>query len=932
MLDQEQRHTNAAVSPSKNAQQRLVCRKAHWTSVVFASLAVALGLLFNLPFQYDDLVAGWTKESSVEFHWFSQLSERKWVHGGFPLTYYSTFVGQDRDKEVVWFASNLAFNVLALTLVAGAVYFITRWRYQVTIRRGMSRRQQIICDSLIIIAALLPISIGLTQRYFETERHFQVAKNIGQHGTCFIGCRVPSILRSRLPGVTRYFFTRIRIVNLISPSNELLHEVVHLDTLVGLRVLGGSVRAEHLDQLRSKRLFNLLHLDNAKLTLADIGAISRLENLEELSFARTNLDGVLLRPLDRLQKIKVMNLVQTPLRLSDLGEPDWKWSVRQLYLPRRANDEPDRVEIDRWPLLHTMGITDPSTRLSTTAIRMEISNCDKLQRLVIDRVQKYEFIAKNLPRFQSISEEVDQISFVGTSVDGLPRQTWFAEVDIQGLPSLQFLGVFANDLDTIRILNCSSLTQLSLSEGILVSGSASTAPTRRIDRTQRIVDDLAKCEGPATVEFEGFDFSDVRLQPLTQNPRIKHLRFLDSVIVFPQLQELAGLAHLRTLSAETCQATSTDLEWLLQKFPKLEMLDLDIGNVDELTLSQRPGLTSFSARPLRRVKRVFLEGVPKLDMQIHVSCPIRDLEVINAPQLTGLGLEGPWPAEAKISGLRDLRWFAAGGPSVDDSVLDAVLLCQSLDRLMLAYPSISRDSLKKIGGFLELTSLVLPGADVDDDVTKSYRKLNLIREANFSDSRVDVGTVQWLLGVESMRRLSVNRVALSAAALEKLAGMTQLNELEIAGVAISDELFEAILSEHELEHLNFSNHQVTTAQFNALLRNTSLRLLDLAGCDLAPAKIQQLLDENPELLITVDEEISAAGNAADAPVNPQRASDRIVNRDFYQKTRLLLGNYGIPHTAALRSSYFLASSVIDLEKALFGWFDPTDFRTTNLRP
>ncbi len=901
-----------------------ISRKAHWAAVVFASLAALVLILFNLPYLYTDLAGGWISQSSVEFRWFGQLGERRPVQAGFPWTFYVKHIDTHSESMAIWSKGNLYWNILATIALVAAVYFVSRWRYRLASKPQFTTLKQLAFDGCVAGAFLLPTVLVGVSLYKTTEHHHRLMKLAIRDGNCFISCQVPAIIKSKIPRFVTHFFTRVRVVNLHHPSEQLLTSVVHLDTLTGLRVLGGSINSNQLQELRAREFFCLLHLDSMELTSSDVIDIGRLHNLEELSLARTNLDGVMLRSFDNLNRLKVVNLIQTPLRLSELGEPSWKDSVRQLYLPRRANGNEDQLDLEGWPAVHTVGVSDPSVTLSPHPIRLGLNNCQNLRRLIIDRVQKYELVARNLPRFQDISEDIDLLSFMGASIDGLPHQTWFAKVDVQSVPSLRHLGVYANDLESIHILDAPSLRQLSIAEGRYSDSYDEPRIANRLDRTQRIINDISKCNGPPTVDFEGLDFTGVHLDPLTRNHRIRNLSFRDSRISFSQLQQLEGLKDLQSLVAGACLASSADLDWLLVKFPKIEVVDLDISDVEELTLTHRPILTSFHARPLHKVKRVCLKSLPQLDMQIHVSCPINDFEVSNAPQLTGLGLEAPWPSEAKISGLRDLRWFAAGGPYVNDSVLNAVLYCQSLDRLMLAYPSVTKETLKNIGGFLELTSLVLPGADIDDSVTKHYRKIKLLREANFSDTDVDVGTIEWLQGVESMRRLSLNFVPLSHDALNRIAQMEQLNELEVAGVDCPDTVFSTILLDHELEHLNYSDHEISDAKFDMLLRNQSLKLLNLAGCNLDLKRIQGLLESKPELLLYLGDE-SISESALDQLTDPTHAP-RIINELVYQQTKLLLANYGVPHSMTLQVKPSLTRRANDLDRALFGWFDSGCFR------
>ena len=96
----------------------------------------------------------------------------------------------------------------------------------------------------------------------------------------------------------------------------------------------------------------------------------------------------------------------------------------------------------------------------------------------------------------------------------------------------------------------------------------------------------------------------------------------------------------------------------------------------------------------------------------------------------GLSVEGPWPDASNIIGLRDLEWFAGGGPELEDKIADQVLQCAHLHRLTFAYPSITPETLRKVGQLEELVSLALPGTPANDELVGSWENINDLWEAN----------------------------------------------------------------------------------------------------------------------------------------------------------------------------------------------------------
>ncbi len=919
-------HNSMSVHEShiKSSQQAL------WAAFVFASLAALALILVNLPYRYEEFSGEWITQSTAELQWIGTTHAKAPIYAGMPLRFYEKWESPSGHRNVFWSTKNLAFNGLLACGLVSIVYCVSRLRYRLIGTPLPSNRKCMFLDALASIVFIAAVSLILLSLYQETQRHRQLAMHPSIKGGCYLSCEVPAILKSKVPSLATKFLSRIRIANTHRPSDACLSELTQLESLNGLLVDGGATQVSHLKMLTAMSQFTSLHLTSIALTDEHVAWIGRIHQLEDLNLSRTNFDGRLLRHLDNLEHLHTVNFDQTPLRLAELGTPAWKNSVSSLNLPRRARGPADHIKLEQWLSLENLSISNPTTLISPETIRIEIANCPLFRRLVIDRVQKHDLIARDLPKFQDISDDVDEFAFFGTSSDDLPRETCIGIVDLENVPSLKEIGVYANELTSIRIINAPSLQLLTVSDGAYADRNGQRFTPIQSTSLQSIVNDIGNCEGPSSLCFDRLNFQEINLNSLTRNSQIRELRFLQSQIDFSQIQQLAPLTRLRSISAGACEASSEDLSWMLESFPELETLDLDIGAVDELALTSRPSLAVFAARPLKRVKRVCVQDVPELEMDIHVACPIDELCVIDAPQLTGLGLASPWPKQARISGLRGLRWFAAGGASVDDSVLESVLYCRSLDRLMLAYPSLSKDSLKNIGGFLELTSLVLPGANIDDSVTPNFKKLMMLREANFDDCKIGTATIHWLLEIESMRRLSINYVELPPEAWVMLTQMKQLNEIEIAGANISDDVFATLMQELQLEHLCIADHKLSNAKFECLTKNASLRLLNVCRCGLSRDQIQRLLQSNESLLVYSDEtetdSMPMADSAAEG-LSPQSTSDRWVSKERYQHIRLLLANYGVAQDSMLRTSYYGDTSKENLDQALLGWFDSSKFRT-----
>ena len=176
--------------------------------------------------------------------------------------------------------------------------------------------------------------------------------------------------------------------------------------------------------------------------------------------------------------------------------------------------------------------------------------------------------------------------------------------------------------------------------------------------------------------------------------------------------------------------------------------------------------------------------------------------------------------------------------------------CDSLDRLTLAYPSVSQEALRRIGTLKELTFLALPGANVNDDVVRHWCDLTSLWEVNLDDTQISVDTIGWLSRMESLRRLSINRVPLTEAAADALAELDQISELYLAGVSMSRRNLCKVLKRRNLETLDLSGWEIDDELLGILCSDgTHLKHLILRDNELDGPTMKRLLVATPHLYV-----------------------------------------------------------------------------------
>ena len=131
------------------------------------------------------------------------------------------------------------------------------------------------------------------------------------------------------------------------------------------------------------------------------------------------------------------------------------------------------------------------------------------------------------------------------------------------------------------------------------------------------------------------------------------------------------MEQLESLDLTYCHLQEDQLSWLLQRFPNLEELSFDGSGLTRFDPTGKTDLKSVRTTTLENVEDIRIVDLPLLKAHIRMSrTPLR-MEIRNAQSLRGLAVQAPWPTNAKISGLRDLEWFAGGGEAIGDGLVDA---------------------------------------------------------------------------------------------------------------------------------------------------------------------------------------------------------------------------------------------------------------------
>ncbi|MEM8668215.1 MAG: hypothetical protein AAGG48_11905 [Planctomycetota bacterium] len=827
--------------------------KSRITGLMIASLVALIFVIVNFPYQYVLLDGDWVGASERDSRGGPGLFTNLPVMAGWPLKYlidYPEDVTSDRFFSIAYLCLNVMIGVVA----AGTVYGFIQWRHRQLHQPNVRWLYRWMLDASIALAIILVPGSILGFHRIKFQQHVDLAMRTSKYGNSYLCCWLPEPAIDYIPQGIRIWMSRVRWVNVGSfdGDEEIEEQVCRIPTLVGLSVARDGIRASSIESLADLPHFVQLGLTEVKLEVDQISAVSQLDGLVELSLRETNVNAEMLRQLDNLT-VKSLDLRYTDFELSELGRPNWADTVIELDLSRPEKGESDSLIIEGWQSLRKLAVTRDALVENAFTLSLELRNLPALETVKLDRLQKHRLIVHDVPSLEKIDDELSPLGYMVMSSLYFPGQSWITELEIVDAPSLKEVGLFARDLDRMLIADVPSLQRFTLgSYMVSLSGARERQPADS-DRCQQWIQKLGEQDGPATVDLQSLPLQDADLTPLAKNRRIRHLNLDLSGVRFDQLTAIAEMKQLETLDIRSCRLKQDELAWILEQFDHLESLRVDGSELDAVDLREPLRLKSLITRKFDHAQSLHFVDVPDLRTEVRMMHAPEQLEIRNAQGLSGLTLEqDPWPGDAELVGLRDLEWFGAGGPAVNDALVDELLTCRLMDTLTLAYADVSPDRLRLIGAYPKLRVLAVPGTRVDDAVTESWTELKGLLDVNLDDTDVGVGTLVRLGRIDSLRRLSLCNVDLDDAALAALGQMESLSQLMLAGVRIPPNRLRALFLLPELESLDVSGTPMDDSWVE-LIQESKVKHLVLRGSDFDPDVLRRILDAKEMLYVDLGE-------------------------------------------------------------------------------
>lgn len=828
------------------------------TGGIFASIALAILLLMNLPYQYVELNSVWMGDLTLQPSRCPSSSDMPTM-AGWPLRYLIAYRSSDADTtgtSVVHFYSafSAVVNCVLSLLMAACIFCSVRFRE----RRIQSAANPILVrrvfDTLFAFAIITVPTAGVASFYVRYQNSMASVGRLLQKNEVRTSTWVPRIISEHFPSRAIDMLASVRQVRGVQWDDADIQELAKLPALVDLEASTSSFDLQKLELFSEHKHLSGLKISRRQLEESDVDAIAKLPHLRRLSLSASRLSDSAFDRLNHQPHLTHLDLKGTSIPLSEIQQPLWSESIEGLFLSRPSDGLGDELHIESWPNLQALWVTRSTENSNNGLLAIELSDLPSLEQFVIDRIQNHSLRLKDVPNLKAIDDGTSALLLFDEIEQWTPRDFWVTRCEVVGAKSLKELRLYAPEMSSLELRDNPGLELISI--GSLVSTPLGRMRQRRMDPAfcQQWVKAISESGQPPKVVFECLPLGSVDLSSLSQHKNLRSLKFERCGLSIDQIFAINELPSLRSLSLMDCSLNSDAIEKLKTQFPNLTSLSGDGTELTSLHLVGDHPLQTLSLSRLERAESLKVIDQVDLVTSFRVGSSPKTVEIQNAPGVFGLAFEQPWDGQAILGGLRDIRWFSAGGRNLGDEVFNQLLNCPDLDRLTLAYPGLSRESLVRIGEFNGLTSLLVPGTDLDDSITENWSQLERLWEINFDDTEVGAKTIRWLVGMESLRSVSLARVPMDDECLNAVSRLSEISYLNLSGVKLSVEPLRKLLRNDSLIRLDLSTCHLSDELIDEICQCSSMTLLRVDQCGLTDKQLSKLRERMTGCNIVIDPE------------------------------------------------------------------------------
>ena len=405
-------------------------------------------------------------------------------------------------------------------------------------------------------------------------------------------------------------------------------------------------------------------------------------------------------------------------------------------------------------------------------MKIELENLPALETLELDLFQKFDLTLRDLASLKTIQELDFEWSARIPRGGKAPGKLWVGRLDIDGLPAIEELFVFAPGLEYYRTVNTPNFQFVGIGAYYRTFSNQRYAAELSPQAAKALINGLGQSEGPQVVDLDAVPLADVDLSPLCGNHQLTQLKLSQSETTLEQWKQLKPMTWLTKFTIQGNNGSAKAVPWVLDNFPHLEHFAFSpttssgqlfaTSTMVRLEVVDRPELISIDMGDMTTsfFSVIRIVDSPKLTLPVKAS-NLSLLELVNSGSLTGLSVNGTFPENARLQGLRDLQFFAVGGKGVTDEVIGAIAKCSDLKTLTLAYPSVTQDGLKVIQQLGSLTSLSLPGTPLSDEIVAQWPDFPMMTHLDLSDTKITAKSVRKLAGSRGVERISLDRTEMN---------------------------------------------------------------------------------------------------------------------------------------------------------------------------
>jgi hypothetical protein len=723
--------------------------------------------------------------------------------------------------------SRLAFNALLAVVVVGIAGFY-RW-HKSTLATAI--KSDTIKLSVSDMLALMAICGGgliywqvMNQR--SLNAHALAEKIFQQQGMAHVTPVLPSFLKDRAPDFILKMHERIVAVELNSPDNELLQQVVAEPYLQKLSVTGNNFDAERLTPIATNPRIWSLRISGRQLTTPDeLQFVGTMSQLSAINLMRTTITSSALNQWKGLSRIRFMHLVHTDLVLSELSNPPWANQVQTLFLPRPPRGIGDSFEIDGWSNLKDLRLFEFEELVNDNVLVLSLSNLPSLQEVTIENFQKADLYLNNVPLMEAVGSARNMFLSdqweprLGNSPYG-PGTTWLRKLIVQNAPKLNLAYFFAGELEECSLTGVSSDFTLKAHSSVYSKDNYSRARLNAIPYLKRsqTIKALANCEAIHSLELFEFNGYGIKFDALAKAPNLASISFEKCNIDKSQILQLAGSESLQSLTLDSDQLDGASLNFLLKRLPKLSQLKLrDCDLVNSLRLESHPLARIASESGVFNLSALRLIDLPHFESVIGVKHPIKHLHISNVPKLRGIVVQGPLPSDRVLEITPAIEVLGLGGPSVSDESLLPFSEMKKLRKLSLIDTSLSESRLLEIGEANDLNALVVAGDNLTETVAtrivtlKGLQKLELVTNNNLSN-----GVFDGIGKLSELRYLILRCKAPEASDYSWLSKLERLEMVRFDGWRCTPELLNSLSGLKNLACVAFENTDLSKSDLETI--------------------------------------------------------------------------------------------------------------------